>query len=372
MKKKAIAAGHICLDITPVFPESKKTDIGRLIQPGKLFQVGEAEINTGGAVANTGLGMKALGADVKLMGKIGRDAFGAIARGILKEYGADEGLIEVPGETTSYSVVLAPPGTDRSFLHCPGANSTFTSSDIPDEALEDVSLFHFGYPTLMPKFYENDGEELEKLYERVKRHGIAASLDLSAVDPDSEAGRADWPRILKRVLPYVDFFVPSFEELASMLMKDRYEELLLSAGGEDLTGFLQIDEDVEPLGRMCLDMGAKSVLIKCGASGLFFLSGSHMGGADSRLPLDGHKWSNLKIFIRSYRIDRVLSGTGAGDVCIAAFLTSILEGYGPKESLEHAAAAGALCCTSYDAVSAIPSLSLLRARIDAGWEQNPS
>ena len=35
MKKKAIAAGHICIDITPVFPEStrKVSDLGELLKP---------------------------------------------------------------------------------------------------------------------------------------------------------------------------------------------------------------------------------------------------------------------------------------------------------------------------------------------------
>ena len=48
-------------------------------------------------------------------------------------------------------------------------------------------------------------------------------MDMAAVDADSEAGRADWEAILKRVLPYVDFFVPSVEELCFMLDRPRYE-----------------------------------------------------------------------------------------------------------------------------------------------------
>ena len=108
--KKVIVAGHICLDITPKFPARKETDIGALLLPGKLLHMENAEVHTGGAVANTGLAMKIMGADVSLMGKIGTDAFGDMVCSILRKYGAAEGMIRLDSETTSYTVVLAVPG----------------------------------------------------------------------------------------------------------------------------------------------------------------------------------------------------------------------------------------------------------------------
>ena len=79
--------------------------------------MGEADVHTGGSVANTGLAMKVLGADAALMGKIGKDAFGSMVLNILKKYSAEEGMIISGKESTSYSVVLAVPGIDRIFLH---------------------------------------------------------------------------------------------------------------------------------------------------------------------------------------------------------------------------------------------------------------
>lgn len=38
MKKKVIAAGHICLDITPVFPEKTISAVTDILLPGKLIQ----------------------------------------------------------------------------------------------------------------------------------------------------------------------------------------------------------------------------------------------------------------------------------------------------------------------------------------------
>ena len=168
MSKKVIVAGHICLDVTPIFPENKVNNLSEILNPGKLIHMNRADVHTGGAVANTGLGMKVLGADVSLMGKVGKDAFGDMVLHILKEYHAEDGMLSMDGESTSYSVVIAVPGIDRIFLHHPGANDTFVLEDIPEEKLEDVALFHFGYPPLMQKMYEKDGEELVKLFKKMK------------------------------------------------------------------------------------------------------------------------------------------------------------------------------------------------------------
>lgn len=367
--KKAIVAGHICIDITPVFPaDTKKVgQIGDLLKPGKLITMNAPDVNTGGAVANTGLGMKIMGADVRLLGKIGNDEFGGMIRSILAKYDAGRDLIVSDGETSSYSVVVAVPGIDRIFLHCPGANDTFDGSEITDEMLSDVSLFHFGYPPLMKKMYEDGGNNLRNLFRRVKSYGIATSLDLAAVDAMSEAGRADWEMILSKTLPCVDFFVPSFEELCFMLDRQRYEELQLKAGNGDITEVLDLDADVRPLAEKCIAMGAKAVLVKCGTPGLFLKASDRMDETGERLQLDAEAWNGFETFQKSFRIEKVLSGTGAGDTSIAAFLTSLLEGASPKTAIENAAAAGALCCTSYDAVSGLKRLKDIRALIDGGW-----
>ena len=113
MKKKIISAGHICIDITPVFPrDTQCARIGDLLVPGRLIHMKGADVHTGGSVANTGLALKMLGADVQLLGKVGDDAFGAMIRDLLAGYGA-EGLIVDKDSSTSYSVVLAIPGIDR-------------------------------------------------------------------------------------------------------------------------------------------------------------------------------------------------------------------------------------------------------------------
>ena len=365
--KKIISAGHICLDITPVFPSGKQYEkLSSLLIPGKLIQMEAADVHTGGSVANTGLALKLLGCDVTLMGKVGDDSFGMMIRDILARYGAG-GLLVDPASSTSYSVVLAVPGLDRVFLHNPGANDTFSGADIPDQALTDTVLFHFGYPPLMKRTWENSGKELIAMFRRMKQKGIATSLDLAAVDPNAPAGQADWKQILSGVLPYVDFFVPSFEELCWMLDRERYIRLALKDG--DMTDGLNMEEEAMPLAEKLLAMGTRIAVIKCGTSGMLLRSADRTGISriGPRLELDSEVWSNRTILQPCFRADIVRNSAGAGDTSIAAFLAAVLSGRKPEECVALACAEGACCVTTYDALSGLKPLDELEDRIRRGW-----
>lgn len=371
MKKKMIAAGHICVDITPAIQGKKVDKISELLIPGKLIEVGDATVSTGGAVANTGLAMKVLGANVSLMGKIGNDAFGEIVKNVLKKYGVEDGLLISDTEATSYTVVVAVPGIDRIFLHNPGANNSFYTEDIPMEELKEAALFHFGYPPIMRSMYVNNGEELVKMMKTVKEAGVATSMDLAAVDEASEAGKADWHLILERVMPYVDIFVPSVEELCYMLDKERFQEWQERAAGKDVTEVLDIEKDVKPLAQECMKMGVKILLLKCGVPGMYFCSAGKeaLSRISDRLELDADVWADKEYFEKSYVPEQVLSGTGAGDTSIAAFLTAMTDGYTPEDALHLAAGTGASCVAAYDALSGLKSFEELKKKMDAGWEK---
>ena len=368
MAKKVISAGHCCLDVTPVFSsEQSYQNVSDVLVPGKLIQMAPASVSSGGSVSNTGLALKVLGNDVTLMGKVGNDDFGAMLAQIYARYGAG-GLIIDQDSATSYSVVLVIPGIDRMFLHCPGANNSFSNADIPDGPLEDAVLFHFGYPTLMKKMYEDDGKEMAAIFSRVKSKGIATSLDLTAVDPNSEAGRLDWVRILKNVLPYVDFFVPSFEEICFMLDRSLYDRLVFERA--DMTAGMDFDAEVKPLAEKLIAMGCKTVLIKCGVSGMYYRTASRdvMAGTGERIGLNLDDWSDKEGVQPCFKADIVRSGTGAGDTSIAAFLTAALDGEKIEDCAAIAAAEGACCVTSYDALGGLRSIEEIKARIAAGWE----
>lgn len=366
----AVVAGHICLDITPAFDVLGAGGLSRLLSPGKLVRVGSADVHTGGCVANTGLALHRLGVSTRLIARVGKDAFAGLIRDILCAEGAACSLVCDPESSTSYSVVIAPPNIDRIFLHNAGANEGFSESDVVNAVLEDATLFHFGYPPLMLRMCRNNGQELLALFRRVKARGLATSMDMAAIDPTSEAATVDWPALLPELLPLVDFFLPSAEELCFMLDRERHAEWLARANGRDIAEVLDIEHDIVPLADRLMEMGGKVVVIKSGARGMYYCSAGARSIRVISLPLDEAAWANQSGFQHSFKPHKIVSATGAGDTSIAAFLASALEGCTLARSVQRAAATGACCVEACDALSGILPLPELDKRIAAGWALN--
>lgn len=368
MPKKVISAGLLCLDITPVFQKSVAKEIQQLFVPGKLIEMGQADIHTGGSVANSGLAFQYFGAEVTLMGKIGQDPFGLLVQKILLDYGICDDLVVTPGGDTSYTVVISPPGIDRIFLHHSGVNNDFGYQDIDFDQLKDADLFHFGYPTIMKRLYENNAAETIKIFKKAKEMGVLTSLDMAAIDENSDAAKINWRPILKELMPYVDFFVPSVEELCFLVDREKHSEWMERSQGQEVTQVLDLEKDVKPLADQLIEWGAKIVLIKCGAPGMYL----HTADVDTLLSLgqEYEQWADLDIFENSYLPKDYRSATGAGDVSLSAFILSALEGYAPSRCLQLATGAGACCVASYDALSGLMSFEEMIQEIDQGWEKS--
>ena len=419
-KPKVVVAGHICLDITPMFPagtvHTTRSTAGSptlqtILVPGTLTRVDGVDIHAGGVVANTGLAMMLFGMDARLMGKIGKDAFGSMILDLLREraaaYGnphdAGNGMIVSEQTTTSYSVVIAPPACDRIFLHDPGANDDFRLADLDFDTVRSSRLFHFGYPTLMTSMFREGGRELIDMFRAVDSEGVMTSLDLASVDEQTEAARADWKAILQGLLPFVDFFMPSYEELARILDRDSLERLRSRSKGSDIAEILSIDENVAPLAEQAIALGAKVVLIKCGAKGFYYrtaddkalreladkynspraeivhadtsiantqsraYTSAHANTSASAVNLSG--WANRAGFEKSYSPEKILSGTGAGDTTIAAFLSAMLQGYPFERCIQLAAATGASCVEAWDALGGLKTFAELEKKIDEDWKK---
>lgn len=364
-----VTAGHVCLDITPTFSRVRGKRLAEILRPGKLIKMEGVHINPGGAVGNTGPALHRLGLQVALMGKCGNDPLGHILLERLRNLapGAESGMRAVDGENTSYSVVIAPPGIDRLFLHCPGANDTFGPEDVDLRVVRDCRVFHFGYPPLMKRMYSNGGAEAEALLEGVSREGVVTSLDLSLPDPDSEAGRADWGRILGRMLPYVDIFLPSLDEILFMLERKRFEDLV--SKGDSIADSIEA-ADLRRLAERCLVLGAKAVVIKCGHTGAYLKTGEP-GGAFLAATHSPAAWRDQELFEPSCRVSRIASATGAGDAAIAGFLAAWLKGEPPARCMAFLAAVGAQNLAGVDAVSTLKPWNQTRADVDAGLQKNP-
>lgn len=366
-----IVAGHICLDVIPEF-DSAPDSPELLVQPGQLTEVGEAVMAPGGAVSNTGLALRRLGLSTQLIGKVGDDLIGEATLDRLRRQDDQlaGGIMRAKGEASAYTIVLSPPGVERVFFHCSGPNDTFQPNEISLEDLANARFFYFGYPPLMREVYLDGGEQLASLFCDVQDRGMGVAMDMTVPDPDSESGRVDWAAWLTRVLPYVDLFAPSLEEILFMVDRPLYEEIQEESGDfSEHVGTAVLERVAETL----LDRGVPLVVLKLGAQGLYlrtaddFASFRQLG---DRLELSVGPWSDRQLLLPAFETE-VVGTTGAGDAAVAGFLTGLHRGLSPEETLRGAVAVGTFSVERADATSGIPDWGTVQARLDAGWEQAP-
>ncbi|MEI8206733.1 MAG: carbohydrate kinase family protein [Kiritimatiellales bacterium] len=357
---KVYVAGHICLDIIPGL-DRQVSALSEIFVPGTLTEIGPAVIATGGAVANTGIALHRLGIETTLMAKVGDDDFGRAIMRALRRWCGDgpvSGMRVDPDVDTSYTVVVNSPGIDRLFLHCPGANHDFSADDMDCSKMEPGGLFHFGYPPLMRKMYREDGAEMKKIFERVRQTGALTSLDMTRPDPSSESGQVDWLSWLKNVLPSVDIFLPSIDEILYMVNRPEYDALVAKHGADHLMEGIDAGL-VRKTARTLIEMGVSVAVIKLGDQGLYLQTGA-------KVPARGAEWAHADIFEPCY-VAKVVGTTGAGDCAIAGFLAGFVKGMTPADTM-HGGAGVASCSTeSADATGAVPHWDEVWRRIMAGW-----
>jgi sugar/nucleoside kinase (ribokinase family) len=361
VKSTIVVGGHLCLDFIPGFPQ-----VGGgqdWFRPGRLSIVNAPVISTGGAVSNVGRSLYRLGLPVRLAARIGNDPLGRLIVESIASLGTElvRDLRKVDGEASSYTVVLNPPEIDRIFLHCPGTNDTFTDADVPDSLLEEAALFHFGYPPLMEKIWSDGGASLGRLLSRARAKGALTSLDMSLPDPKSPSGKIDWDAYLSAVLPAVDLFVPSIEELLFSIDRPQFDRLAAKGGGDAIITAISLAE-ISKLADRALERGPSVILIKIGHRGAYLRCGSR--GLPGR-----EGWKDRELYTPVFSVPSPLWTTGAGDATAAGFLASVARGLTPDEALTMAVAVGGCCVEAPDASSGVRPWEETVSRVRGGWKR---
>ncbi len=316
---RAVVAGLVCVDLSPTFPAAA------VVEPGGLQVLGPMRLDPGGCVANTGGDLAALGASVRLVGSIGSDDLGTVLTRMLADRGdgATLSLSPVPGVATSYTIVVQPPGVDRTLWHHVGANALFDGSEID---LADADLLHVGYPPLLPGLLADEAGPLRTLLGRARRAGVTTSLDLAVEDSARVSERPDWARLLPELLPLVDVLTPSVDDLASMLHRriPATPDGLAEAAG-DLLGW-----------------GVGVTALSAGVAGITLRTANRARLADGGRVLAAlaDTWADQSQHVPAVPVPAVRT-TGAGDAATAGLLYGLLEGLPPEEAMALAAATAA-------------------------------
>ncbi len=364
--KSAIVMGSVVLDITPVLAEQAKKPLDQIFAQGKVTDLASVAFYLGGCVGNTGIALHKLGVPTRLYCKVNNDFAGTAIETLLRRENIPFELETDPLHPTSLGIALTPAGMDKISVFLKGASQQTQASDLRKAKLAECDLLHFGYPTSMPTMYEKNGDELLRFLQAAKETGVTCSMDTSLPSLDSEAGKIDWRPILERILPFVDIFVPSYEESFFMLHRERYAEKVRMRNGEN---FIEsaTDSDVREIADEFLSMGAKIVLLKIGAKGLYLRSAeagrfSNMGRAMPKPEC----WGARELWQLPVYTEQIVSATGAGDIAIAGFLASFLSDGEPEDALHAATIAAFRCLQSADTSSKLLALKRMLLNAEEG------
>lgn len=354
-----IAAGHLCLDL---IPDMLHVRLENLAIPGKLYETGPIRISTGGSVSNTGLALHRLGVNVQLISIVGQDLIGQTILNYLanRDPRLIEGITVKSDYPSSSTLVLSPQDTDRTFMHCAGTNTAFGVDDIDFDRVAQARIFHLGYPPLLPGLIQDEGAQLQAIFERAKEVGVVTSLDMSLPDPNGASGKVNWPKILQKTLPYVDIFLPSIEEVLFMLRRadfDAWSPNVLPHLNRQYLGDLAAE---------ITHLGSAIVGFKLGEWGMYLYTNNE--ASLQRLPrfkLDG--WANVELWKPAYEV-QMAGTTGAGDSAYAGFLAAFLRGLNPEAALRWACAVGACNVEATDSTSGVQSWEATERRMESGWQ----
>jgi len=250
-----------------------------------------------------------IGVSTAIFSKVGGDMNGTFLLQKLAKSGAGVANIRVSKEeTTPFTFVGVHPDGDRSFIHTPGCNLTFSASDLDLNALYDCEFLFYQDMFVLPML---DGPSAPKLLAEAQRRGVVTLLDeCFGLGPNRN--------IFEAALPHCDVVMPSYDDMLHI-----YPGLT-----------------PESIARTLREKGARRVVLKLGKEGCLVANES-------------------EVFRVPSLATEIVDTTGAGDCFDAGFIAGLANGLGDAAATKVGAAAAAACIRHVGGAVGIPKYSEL-------------
>ncbi|MCL5965245.1 MAG: carbohydrate kinase family protein [Deinococcus sp.] len=275
--------------------------LDRIPDPGEETPSQRVLLKPGGAGGTLAAQLASLGHQVSLAGRVGNDAFRALALTELERTGVDlKYLQEDPQNPTSSIVILLVPGGERAMISAPGASRFLDAAEFKPKMLDGMDAMVLSAYALV------GGPQREyaiKALEAARKKELPIFVDLG-----SGAVRSSGTSLLEH-LRGVNYMLMNQHELLS------------------LTGTDAISTGVEALKQYGLD----NVVVKVGAMGSIVVT------------------PEQQELVEPFPLEDVVDTTGAGDAFTAAFVHAVMAGRNLLEAARLGNLAGSLAATAVGA-----------------------
>ena len=272
----------------------------------------EADFRLGGSGCATAVCLQHAGIPTALGSSVGTDVFAEFAMRNIKMSGVDASLVQQEKEAqTGFFMILVTANGQRTMFGNRGANALPLPLDDVKEKLGQVDHLHISGYILLGEAQNNVARTA---VEYAHEHGITVSLD-----PGVHTAEELSERVLG-MLPLVDWFLPSKDELAALFSKSpgagSGEASPPNTSGQHKACF-ELPKGIEKAITVLLSRGCGAVALKLGAEGSLYSDGKTTVHVPALSDPDRKVWNT----------------TGAGDSFNAGFLKGVLSGASPEEAL---------------------------------------
>ncbi|PSJ62626.1 carbohydrate kinase family protein [Kumtagia ephedrae] len=273
---------------------------------GNVEFIDEIRLTVAGTAGGTVVDLAKLGLNCLAVGAVGEDEKADFMLATMQRFGIDTSAMQrIAGVPSSATILNVRRNGERPALHVRGASDHF---DVPPSDYDRVlapRIVHLGGTGLLRRL---DGEPSRVLLEEAKRRGCTVTFDLIAATAETIG-------LIRPLLPYIDYFMPSVEEATVM-------------SGQ---------KTAEDAARWFIDAGVQCCVFTLGGEGAFY---AHADGTRLKRP--------------AYDI-QVVDTTGCGDAFDAGFVTALHHQMDTEAAISFAQASAALVATGLGSDAGIRS-----------------
>ncbi|WP_183649025.1 ribokinase [Brucella daejeonensis] len=304
---KIFVFGSVNVDVSARMPV--------LPRPGQTVNATGYGIGLGGKGANQAVAVARLGGEIRFVGAVGNDAFGALAVRQMQEFGLDtDGVRVIEGVDTGMAIIQVEEAGQNTIAVCAGANARWSAADI-DVCAADIARAKI---TLLQR--EVPHEANLAVAKAVRAAGGTVLLDPA---PVGDASR------MADLIAVTDIISPNETEAA------------------EITGIEPTDlASAEAAARILLERGPKIVVVKLGGRGALLVTADEV-----------KHFAPFKV--------KVVDTVAAGDSFNGGFATAFSQGQSLHDCVRYGSAAGAIAVTRVGAGSAAPTAAEVAALLQS-------